>query len=299
MLKVLDLFSGIGGFSLGLESTGCFQTVAFCENEPFCRKVLRKHWPNVLIIEDIHDVKGADFRGIHVVTGGFPCQDLSLAGKRAGLEGERSGLWAELFRIITEVRSDWAIVENVPGLRTLGADRVLADLGGAGYAAWPVVVGAVHAGAPHAGAPHRRPRVWIVAHSNNSRPGWTRLSKIVRQGIFEPSRGSRGGENTGGVQANASDSTSGRRHVGTIEKQAGDRAGTGEKRKVNRQPVGRCGLPTIGHWDWAQAPKPVLRGVDDGLSCGMDRTKRLKALGNAVVPQLVHIIGNAILANEE
>lgn len=274
MLKVLDLFSGIGGFSLGLESTGCFQTVAFCENEPFCRKVLKKHWPNVPIIEDIHDVKGADFRGIHVVTGGFPCQDLSLAGKRAGLDGERSGLWAELFRIITEVRSAWAIVENVPGLRTLGADRVLADLGGAGYAAWPVVVGAVHAGAPH-----RRQRVWIVAYANGERRRET--------GGFQPAQSQK--RIAGGRQEDDASDTSGER-----------RGQPGGARQTVSQPgaqqrLARCDTP----WNWERAPEPVLRGVDDGLPCGMDRTRRLKALGNSVVPQVVQIIGNAILDNEE
>lgn len=124
MLRVLDLFSGIGGFSLGLERTGGFQTVAFCEIDPFCRRVLAKHWPGVPCHEDVtarEFVPGeAD-----VVVGGFPCQDVSHAGKRAGLTGERSGLYRELVRALRVVRPGYAIVENVAAL--LG-DGIRADL---------------------------------------------------------------------------------------------------------------------------------------------------------------------------
>jgi site-specific DNA-cytosine methylase len=132
MMCVLDLFSGIGGFSLGLERTGGFKTVAFCEIEPFPRKVLAKHWPEVPCY---HDVRGltakrlaADGIAVDVICGGFPCQDISLAGRGAGMAGERSGLWSEFARLIGELRPRYAIVENVSALLSRGLADVLGDL---------------------------------------------------------------------------------------------------------------------------------------------------------------------------
>src|ERR1700753_2144421 len=111
-MRVLDLFSGIGGFSLGLERAG-HQTVAFCEIDPFCRKVLKKHWPDVPIHEDITMLDGKQYAGrVDIICGGFPCQDLSAAGKRTGIEGKRSGLWSHYARIISEIRPKYVIVEN-------------------------------------------------------------------------------------------------------------------------------------------------------------------------------------------
>jgi DNA (cytosine-5)-methyltransferase 1 len=116
-LKVLDLFSGIGGFSLGLERTGGFETVAFCEIEPFPRKVLAKHWPDVPCFHDVRTLTASDVGPIDVITGGFPCQDISLAGKQAGLGTEtRSGLWSEIVRLVGELRPQFVIVENVANL---------------------------------------------------------------------------------------------------------------------------------------------------------------------------------------
>lgn len=178
---VLDLFSGIGGFSLGLEATGAFRTVAFCESDPFARRVLAKHWPTVRRYQDVRRLDAArlaaDGIAADVVAGGFPCQDISAAGLGAGLDGERSGLWREMRRLVGELRPRWVVAENVPRLRTLGADEVLGDLESLGYAVWPCVVGAVHAGAPH---PRRR--VWIMAYADRPRlaqrqpgdPGGTR-----------------------------------------------------------------------------------------------------------------------------
>ena len=164
-LRVLDLFSGIGGFSLGLERTGGFETVAFCEIEEFPRKVLKKHWPEVPCYEDVRTLTAerlaADGIGVDVICGGFPCQDVSFAGKRAGLEGARSGLWSEYARLIGELRPQFVIVENVPGLLNLGMGRVLGDLSESGYnAVWDCIP------ASAVGAPHRRDRVWIIAYAN-------------------------------------------------------------------------------------------------------------------------------------
>jgi site-specific DNA-cytosine methylase len=162
-LKVLDLFSGIGGFSLGLERTGGFETVAFCEIDPFCRKVLAKHWPTVRQYEDVKTLTAerlsADGVVPDVICGGFPCQDISFAGKGAGIEGERSGLWSEYARLIGELRPEYVIVENVAALLSRGLDRVLGDLASIGFdAEWHCIP------ASAVGAPHRRDRLWLVAY---------------------------------------------------------------------------------------------------------------------------------------
>ena len=163
-MRVLDLFSGIGGFSLGLERAG-MQTVAFCEIEPYPRAVLKKHWPNVPCYDDIKTLTADRLRadGIvsDVICGGFPCQDISVAGGGAGINKDtRSGLWSEYARLIGEIRPRYVIVENVAALLGRGLERVLGDLAQIGYdAEWHCIP------ASAVGAPHRRDRVWIVAHS--------------------------------------------------------------------------------------------------------------------------------------
>lgn len=158
MLTVLDLFSGIGGFSLGLERTGGFKTIAFCEIDPFCRRVLAKHWPGVPIYEDVttaHFTAGqAD-----VICGGFPCQDISIAGKRAGISGERSGLWRNMVDAIRVVGPRYVIVENVAAILFGDLGTVLSDLAAIRYdAEWHCI------SASEVGAEHRRDRWWAVAY---------------------------------------------------------------------------------------------------------------------------------------
>ena len=163
-MLVLDLFSGIGGISLGLHWAG-MRTVAFCEADPFARGVLSRHWPGVPAYPDIRTLSAARLQDDGVprpglLCGGFPCQDASLAGRGAGLAGARTGLWSHMVRLVAECGPRWVVAENVPGLRSRGADRVLGDLESLGYACWPLVVGAVHAGAPHL-----RRRLWLVAQA--------------------------------------------------------------------------------------------------------------------------------------
>ena len=162
-LRVLDLFSGIGGFSLGLERAG-MQTVAFCEFDKHAQKVLKKHWPGIPIHDDVRTLDGNQYRGTaDVVCGGFPCQDLSVAGKKAGFDGDRSSLYREMLRVVSECRPRYAIFENVTGLLTGEHGRWFAqflyDLAEIGFdAVWHCIPAA------YVGAPHVRDRVWIVAY---------------------------------------------------------------------------------------------------------------------------------------
>ena len=231
-LTHIDLFSGIGGFSLAAGWAG-FETIAFCENEEYCQKVLQKHWPDVPIIPDIRNFDGTKFRGATLLTGGFPCQDISISGYEHGLNGERSGLWRELLRAISEVRPKYAVVENVANLLAGGDGRwfgrVLGDLAEIGYdTEWHCV------SASEVGAFHKRERVWIIAHTN---PCNLRLQRIGPSSYWE-----------GGVEQ--------------LE-------GLVQDALLFSVPSGKCG------------------GVVDGVS---NRTHRLKALGNAIVPQVAYEI---------
>ena len=161
-MKHLDLFSGIGGFALAARWAN-METVAFCEIDPFCQKVLAKNFPNVPIHNDIKTLNGEDFAGIDIITGGYPCQPFSEAGKRKGDRDDRH-LWPEMFRIIKQARPSWVIAENVVGHVTMGLDDVLHDLEGERYAARPLIIPACAVDSPH-----RRDRVWILAYTEGER----------------------------------------------------------------------------------------------------------------------------------
>lgn len=259
MLKVLDLFSGIGGFSLGLERTGGFETSAFCEIEPFPQKVLKKHWPDVPIYQDVielsSDILKADKVSVDVITGGFPCQDLSLAGNLKGIsDGTRSGLWSEIARLTSELRPKYIIVENVANLLSGPSERrggwfgrVLGDLARCGYdAEWENIP------ASTLGAPHRRERVWIVAYP-----------KQERRSRFLPSVFSLCEEQVRGFN--------------------GKSAALDSLRDLRARARGGVG------------GEPLCVRGDDGLSDWVDR---LGACGNAVKPQIPEMIGRAILHRE-
>jgi DNA (cytosine-5)-methyltransferase 1 len=296
-MNVLDLFSGIGGFSLGLERAG-MRTVAFCEIDPYCRRVLRKHWPDVPVYGDVRELAFhggrlvADTNGRHepanghlqagrastgqqridLICGGFPCQDISVAGKGAGIAGERSGLWSEYARIIGEVRPRYVIVENVAALLGRGLARVLRDLAALGFdAEWHCIP------ASAVGAPHRRDRVWIVAHAAGVR--------CERSGVVADAE-----------QGQASVEPSARRPGAD----GGDVAHAGEPRLA----ASECGpLLRTGWWDEGRATakcgwwctEPDVGRVAHGVPARVDR---LGALGNAVVPQIAEIIGRAIMSVE-
>jgi DNA (cytosine-5)-methyltransferase 1 len=246
-LKVLDLFSGIGGFSLGLERTGGFETVAFCEIEEFPRKVLEKHWPEVPQYEDVRQLTGdilkRDGISVDVITGGFPCQDISVAGKQAGInENTRSGLWSEIVRLIGDIRPKYVIVENVSNLLSGPSNkrggwfgRVLSDLAECGYdAEWENIQPKT------VGLQLSRPRVWICAY-----PSKINVEKVV------------------------------------------------VKKRLPSEPR-RMGSGHISRARWSVDLSLMGRGLD-GVP---DRVDRFEGLGNAVVPQIPELIGNAILAAE-
>lgn len=164
-MKVLDLFSGIGGFSLGLERAG-METVAFCEQDKFCQKVLKKHWPDIPIFDDVRTLDGTQFRGtVDVVCGGFPCQPFSTAGNQQGKNDSRH-LWPEMFRVIRECQPTWVIGENVSGFVNMALDDCWTDLEAEGYEVQPFII-------PACGveAHHRRERCWIIAYSGEFRRG--------------------------------------------------------------------------------------------------------------------------------
>ena len=165
-MRMLDLFSGIGGFALAAHSVwDDVEITGFCEIDPYAQKVLKKNFPDVPIYEDVRSLNGEDFKNIDLIVGGFPCQDISIAGKGAGIKGKRSGLWTEMHRIISEVRPRYALIENVPMLIHRGLERVLCDLAQIRYdAEWQIV------GADDVGAWHKRKRIWIVAYPNGIRP---------------------------------------------------------------------------------------------------------------------------------
>lgn len=263
-LKVLDLFSGIGGFSLGLERTGGFKTVAFCEIEEFPRRVLAKHWPGVPIHQDVRELRAEHVGAVDVICGGFPCQDISQAGKGAGIRAERSGLWSEYARLVGELRPKFVIVENVAALLGRGLDVVLGDLSALGYdAEWHCIPACA------IGAPHVRDRVWIVAYPEGERCGEARRLRLGKQEEWPSSL-----TETDGFAPHA--------YSDGLE-------------RWEQWPSARFFAATVfrSFWQGDDLPKPCIRRGDDGFP---DRVDRLRGLGNAVVPQIPEIIGRAILA---
>lgn len=264
-LRVLDLFSGIGGFSLGLERAG-MRTVAFCEIDPYCRAVLRKHWPDVPIHEDIRSFAGVE---CDVIVGGFPCQDISIAWDGPGIAGARSGLWSHYARLVCEIRPRWVIVENVAALLVRGLDRVLGDLAAIGYdAEWHCI------SASAVGAPHERERIWIVAYPNMRQR--ERQDKSLQARWDALSCGREIVEDT--------------YSIGCDEVEQPEHVGEACKGPILETLY--AGISGGGRW-WEVEPN--MGRVADGVPSRVDR---LRALGNAVVPQIPEIIGRAILEAE-
>lgn len=344
MYRVLDLFSGIGGFSLGLERTGGFRTVAFCEIESFPRKILSKHWPNVPIFEDVRKLHAEDLpEPVDVVCGGYPCQPFSLAGKRKGASDDRH-LWPEMFRLVQEIRPHWIIAENVAGHINMGLDEVLSNLEAEGYETAPFVIPACAVDAPH-----RRDRVWIIANHggvkhqsgcdeieretakklpfcNSERCGCQRNNRrwsrpVAPHGCEDVPHSSnpraesmrQWEDRVCGFESVADAARFMLNRMGNIGKTRGDEPANcgcngadstgilprhGVHDDVERIVLFQegwerlCSVQTGARW----TTEPDVDRVAHGVSRRVDR---LKALGNAVVPQVVEVIGSAILMADE
>ena len=262
-MKIGSLFSGIGGLEIGLERSGLGTVAWQCEIDPFCRSVLARHWPNAMRYEDVRTVD-ATAPSVDVICGGFPCQDVSLAGKRGGLDAPRSGLWHEFARIIGELEPKIVVIENVLGLRTSGLPRVLADLAALGFdAEWADL------SAADVGAPHLRRRIFIVATNPKrveirDQPGW--LERACRKAAAESC--------DDGKEWPASYAYS---DIGNIQAKQRDKSSGDDSQ--------------IGRW---RPPVSPIRRMDDGIS-NRSHGRRLKALGNAVVPACAEVIGRAIM----
>ena len=283
-LRHLDLFSGIGGFALGLESTGGFETVGFCDNEPFAQKVLKKHWPDVPCYEDVRDV-GVDtvgYRGVDIITGGFPCQPYSVAGKQDPNDNRQ--LWPEMFRIIKEIRPTYVIGENVRNLISIREgvvfEQVCTDLEGEGYEVQTFVLPA-----SAVNAPHQRYRCWIVAYSrcinerSKKKPEWTSSDTTGCSGrTYSRSKGIH--------ETNVADTRcehGEQRNAAELDKKQTKRSSCSvhDKSGSERQ---------YEEHNWSV--EPSVGRVAHGIPYRVDR---LKGLGNAVVPQIPAVLGRAIL----
>jgi len=346
-LTVLDLFSGIGGFSLGLDRAG-FRTIAFCEIEPFCQKVLHKHWPDIPIATDIrklsyevgklYDAGRLIYEGrIDLICGGFPCQPFSVAGRKKGTQDHRD-LWPQMFRLIQQIQPAWIIGENVANFVNLAFSRTKIDLESQGYAVQPFIIPACAVGAPH-----RRDRVWIIANSSSVRCDRRRQgsdSELREQSLCQDQQ-----ENRHKIR---SKTTSSNELCSPAPNPDGERCQTGSDNRQERQVLhnkhrnaeeNQCsrngrkrGTSSAGevtsyhdsqrtqgfgaesihreqgfswckdvrrvtdYFDRSDIPKPLICREDHGFSARVDR---LKSLGNAVVPQIPEIIGQAIIKSIE
>ena len=278
-MRMLDLFSGIGGFALAAETVWRdeLDLVAFCEIDPYCHKVLNKNFPQVPIHEDIKILDGTAFKDIDLLTGGFPCQDISVAGRGEGLSGDRSYLWFEMLRIIRDVRPRYALVENVPMLTSRGGTRVLADLAEIGYnAEWTII------SARDVGARHLRKRIWIVAYPRKETSVSDTAIKRLQGTIGEEHErtGKRPAKRSGEVSNSDS-----QRLQGSEE--------TGDTQEEGKEPQDQF-LTRLSRGETYWETEPNIRRVANGVPSRVDR---IKGLGNAIVPQVATVIMQKIKNN--
>jgi DNA (cytosine-5)-methyltransferase 1 len=329
MLKHLDLFSGIGGFSLGLERSGLVETAAFCDWEPYCQKVLKKHWPDVPVYGNIKELnydrlKADGIDSVDIITGGYPCQPFSVAGSKKGEQDERH-LWPEYFRLVQELRPTFVIGENVGGHVKLGLDTVLEDLASEGYATTTFSISA-----SSIGANHQRERVWIIAHSDdlrrydgiNHREGrplssdqewnlteseqeWYRRINRAREvgqtlenarrqlwpWTFEQRENDHEAREGDADQLERSSGTSAIDVANSKSGQGHDHEANSGNGKQSQEEISRerSGISTDQTW-WTT--EPDVGRVADGVP---KRVDRLKCLGNSVVPMIPYLIGKSIL----
>ena len=321
MLKHLDLFSGIGGFSLGLESAGLVETVAFCDFDKYCQQILKKNFPGVPIYEDVKELnydklKADGIDTIDIITGGYPCQPFSVAGRKKGEEDPRH-VWPEMFRLVQELRPTWVIGENVGGHIKLGLDTVLENLESEGYSARTFSISA-----SSIGANHKRERVWIIANLADSQrlgrtEGTKKSEELTREESSDQSDNCSEGRieskpsqvmadsNTGhGEQQNQEVCSRGNASNSSSEDVANSEGSNRNEHEINRehgkassQEIFGNGSSISGVSAWWSVEPDVGR-VAHGVP---NRVDRLKCLGNSVVPQIPYVIGlsiKKILENE-
>jgi DNA (cytosine-5)-methyltransferase 1 len=295
-MRVLDLFSGIGGFSLGLEAAG-FETAAFCEYDKEAQKVLKKNWPEVPIFSDVRTLNKQELldNGIHdigLICGGYPCQPFSVAGERRGAEDDRH-LWPEMFRLIQELRPDWVIGENVAGHINMGLDEVLIDLEAAGYTTRPFVIPACAVDAHH-----RRDRVWIIAHANSdSESNGTKHEQRMVENAS--SRSGRDSESVIGRQDNETKRSQDTDKTARSGENVAHTAFGISKRSSKEQVSGIGNFSRESGRSGQDKPRWAVEPNVGRVANGVPRrSHRLKQLGNAVVPQVVEQIGKAIWSIE-
>jgi DNA (cytosine-5)-methyltransferase 1 len=303
IMKILDLFSGIGGFSYAAERlVGGFETVAFCEQDEFCKKILHKHWPTIPIINDVKELadNADEFRGIvDIVCGGFPCQPVSVAGLQRADQDDRY-LWEEMFRVIQGCQPKWVIAENVTGLINIKGgvlfESVQADLESEGYSVQSVVLPAASKNAPH-----RRDRVWIIAHTR-LKHGFARNATELDKEQTEWASRTIHPESSGERQSDSTDTDSQRLQR---QRKKSSRAKKKQHYSCNESwgstesRIRRVddGIPSrLDRFDgWDREPEDIPR-VATGIK---NRTERLKSLGNSIVPQVVAEIFRAIKETEQ
>lgn len=336
-MRIGSLFSGVGMFELGLIWSGLGHVVWQVERDPWCRQVLARHWPGVprvgnvrLFGRDRWGSRTVKWSDVDLICGGFPCQDVSSAGKGEGLSGARSGLWSEFARIVSEFEPKWVVVENVASGAKRWVDAVVSDLGQRGYEVLPVPIAA-----EDVGAPHRRQRIFLVArrvpdavggqirHGQQWGPArrprgvcdrWARLAGLLGEEV-EHEHGAQGGAQLPqGRQAHDADGLLAHDHGHGLEEvglrgavEGGAGFGSDDLPAYGYDAHGRCGPrpwppgpgDLAGWEDWLAAggPPPSVRRGADGLPCGMARReweRQLKATGNAIVPQCVEVVGYVI-----
>lgn len=277
-MKSIELFAGIGGISLAAEWAG-IETAAFCEIDPFAQKVLDKHWPDVPIFDDVKKLnkqslieRGVDVGTIELISGGFPCQPYSIAGKRKGKKDDRD-LWPEMFRIIQELKPTWIVGENVANFVNMELERTTFDLENEGYEVQSFLIPACGVNAKH-----KRYRTFIVAHTDDGYKPEKEKIRTRRDAVRVGSSTLRNADSQSKLQTDSISSTFG------SERQARESL-TGEYR----------GETSRTYW---QTNKPPVCGVVDGIPEGLDKD-RLIALGNAVVPQQIYPIFEAIVNIEK
>lgn len=311
-LTHIDLFSGLGGFALAARMAAGFRTVCFSEVDLYASAILRKHWPDV---PNLGDIKRADFRpyaGATVLTGGFPCQPFSLAGKRRGTADDRN-LWPAMLKVIARTKPDWIIGENVAGFVTMELDSVLASLEAKGYSTLPIVIPACGADAPH-----RRDRVWILANAARNRLERSKgkNGESVRRSLSESRVDAvRGGEASsnaesqrGGEAGEHRSEQSEERAIGSgeviLSHSENDRLRRREQFKKGSQGQGNVSNSNGKSARWVAEsrgehcvwkPESGILRVAHGIPC---RLERIRALGNAIVPQVAQGIFEAIKAIE-